>query len=39
MAKYKKYNKNYKLFDYNDPGDKFYMVISGKVSCKIPFKK
>lgn len=27
------------VFDYESQGDLFYMVISGKVLCKVPFNK
>ena len=27
------------VFDYESKGDLFYMVIKGKVSCKVPFNK
>lgn len=27
------------VFDYESQGDLFYMVIKGKVSCKVPFYK
>ena len=31
--------KNTLVFDYESLGDLFYMVISGKVHCKVPFNK
>ena len=31
--------KNSVVFDYESQGDLFYMVIKGKVSCKVPFYK
>lgn len=27
------------IFDYENQGDLFYMVISGKCSCKVPYSK
>ena len=31
--------RNRIVFDYESQGDLFYMVISGKVICKVPFHK
>ena len=39
MTQYLFIKKNQLVFDIDSLGDLFYIVISGKVSCKIPFKK
>ena len=39
VMKYLFIAKNEMVFDYESSGDLFYMVIKGKVSCKVPFYK
>ena len=39
VMKYLHVPKDQIVFDYKSKGDLFYMVISGKVSCKVPFYK
>jgi hypothetical protein len=39
VMKYMFIGKDSMVFDYESQGDLFYMVINGKVSCKVPFYK
>ena len=41
MCKVMKYlfiPKESMVFDYESQGDLFYMVVSGRVACKVPFQ-
>ena len=42
MRAYMKYQfvpKDELIFDYDSQGDLFYMILAGRVSCKVPFYK
>jgi CRP-like cAMP-binding protein len=39
VMKHAFFEKDELVFDYGSQGDLFYIVIKGKVSCKVPFFK
>lgn len=38
VMQYERYKKNHMVFNYEDVGDKFYIILKGHVSVLLPYK-